>query len=1100
MSAAVICELELYECGLTISAILKLNATLSLRKPEEMQDLAKGLPYGWRVELKIRKTGTRVGQKYKCYISPVTGCKFYSKGEVSRYLKSRPKVERNVLTQSESHVVIERKDSVDGLPPGWTVKLKVTRKGDRIRTDPYYTDPMTGYVFRSRKDVLRYLKSGELGNYAFKPKEGDFKDVEQMDEKTSPSSTAKKQRHLPTVQTTISIEAVKNGHALESSTTGGISPSGYGSDQCEENTDLSSLTSLEVESSKRRKGKKVAAKKVLLSLPPMTVPSSEKQLLVNGAEEHERKPPLGSKNRKYKKELDIPRRVSKRLAEVNAKLAANVESPSATCQAASMQPPEPKLAANSSSGRQSHSVPEQSNQLESEKAGTFISFATTGEEPSEEGCHVGTQEQVKTACGNRGEEPHKQGLFCIGIEEQATGHRMPEPVYDQATHGKVEIETKADQKLESTLQLPFGGSWPDPSLEFAFKTLTGGEITEFSSIASLEIKSSTRRNGKKFATENAFLSVPPTTVPSSEKPLLENGLEEHGRKPPVGSRKRKDRKKELDIPRRVSKRLAEVNARLTSDIEGPSSICQEATMQPTEAKLAVNSTSGSRSRSVSEQPNQLESEKEGNSIFYATTGEEPFKQEGYHGSRGEEPHRQGLFCIGREEQATELRMPQPIWDQAPLGEFEVEMKADQKLESTLQLPFGDSWHQSLEFAFKTLTGAIPLEGGLVVQNCFQQQLTFTLLSEKFCKKPLVSNLNFLCVAGGEITELVTLASLETESSNRRKGKKVASKKVLLSVPPTTVPSSEKLLLENRLEEHERETERVSRKGRKEKELDIPRRVSKRLAEVKASLALDKEKPNSEQLNQLQFEKAGISMSHATTGEEPPKQERYHVGTKEQTDTAHRSRGKEHVKQGVSCVGREEETTKLEVPRALCNQATLANVEIETNADQLESTLQLPFGGSWPDPSLEFAFKTLTGAIPVENCFTVQDCFQHQVSSNLQFPFGDSWPDPSLEFAFKTLTGAIPVEDSLAVQEYLQHQQNSAHSQNNRLELPGFSIDNFRQTDNYFQFESMVKPGSPNQLHKPKAPVSTSASVVASTNNVVQRQEENADCKRREMNP
>lgn len=35
----------------------------------------------------------------------------------------------------------------------------------------YFTDPVTGYVFRSFKDVDRYLKTGEVGKLAFKPKE-----------------------------------------------------------------------------------------------------------------------------------------------------------------------------------------------------------------------------------------------------------------------------------------------------------------------------------------------------------------------------------------------------------------------------------------------------------------------------------------------------------------------------------------------------------------------------------------------------------------------------------------------------------------------------------------------------------------------------------------------------------------------------------------------------------------------------------------------------------------------------------------------------------------------------------------------------------------
>ena len=40
----------------------------------------------------------------------------------------------------------------------------------------YYIDPVSGYAFRSLKDVDRYLESGEIGRNAFKPK--DSSDME----------------------------------------------------------------------------------------------------------------------------------------------------------------------------------------------------------------------------------------------------------------------------------------------------------------------------------------------------------------------------------------------------------------------------------------------------------------------------------------------------------------------------------------------------------------------------------------------------------------------------------------------------------------------------------------------------------------------------------------------------------------------------------------------------------------------------------------------------------------------------------------------------------------------------------------------------------
>lgn len=51
----------------------------------------------------------------------------------------------------------------------------------------FYIDPKTGYVFRSKKDVLRYLETGKISRHAFKPKEGGDNDQELITNKISVS-------------------------------------------------------------------------------------------------------------------------------------------------------------------------------------------------------------------------------------------------------------------------------------------------------------------------------------------------------------------------------------------------------------------------------------------------------------------------------------------------------------------------------------------------------------------------------------------------------------------------------------------------------------------------------------------------------------------------------------------------------------------------------------------------------------------------------------------------------------------------------------------------------------------------------------------------
>ncbi|KAH9292724.1 hypothetical protein KI387_042090, partial [Taxus chinensis] len=55
-------------------------------------------------------------------------------------------------------------------------------------------------------------------------------------------------------------------------------------------------------------------------------------------------------------------------------------------------------------------------------------------------------------------------------------------------------------------------------------------------------------------------------------------------------------------------------------------------------------------------------------------------------------------------------------------------------------------------------------------------------------------------------------------------------------------------------------------------------------------------------------------------------------------------------------------------------------EIDLNKPNECSAIVSPFGDSWPDPCLEFAFKTLTGAIPIfDDNSALQDAFQHYFS-------------------------------------------------------------------------------------------------------------------------
>ncbi|KAF3448532.1 hypothetical protein FNV43_RR09245 [Rhamnella rubrinervis] len=82
---------------------------------------------------------------------------------------------------------------------------------------------------------------------------------------------------------------------------------------------------------------------------------------------------------------------------------------------------------------------------------------------------------------------------------------------------------------------------------------------------------------------------------------------------------------------------------------------------------------------------------------------------------------------------------------------------------------------------------------------------------------------------------------------------------------------------------------------------------------------------------------------------------------------------------------------------------------------------------------------------------------------LAFSLGDCWSDPCLDFAFKTLTGAIPIEDNL-VQGYFQEQLETTNNhKNGSLALPDFGSPGFFQSDISSHFDSPEKSVSGQQL-------------------------------------
>ncbi|XP_023541412.1 methyl-CpG-binding domain-containing protein 13 isoform X2 [Cucurbita pepo subsp. pepo] len=155
------------------------------------------LPPGWTVKVKVRKSG----KKDKYYYEPSSQMRFNSRAEVFRYLKTAaicyPESEESrTFKQSQNNVEV-KKTLAKGLPPGWIREIRETKTANRIRRDSFYIDPVNGNVFRSIREVHRYLTSGTVSRLAYKSRDQRGIDVEfQHDDISSPAVPKKEMQAI----------------------------------------------------------------------------------------------------------------------------------------------------------------------------------------------------------------------------------------------------------------------------------------------------------------------------------------------------------------------------------------------------------------------------------------------------------------------------------------------------------------------------------------------------------------------------------------------------------------------------------------------------------------------------------------------------------------------------------------------------------------------------------------------------------------------------------------------------------------------------------------------------------------------------------------
>ncbi|RDY02702.1 Methyl-CpG-binding domain-containing protein 13, partial [Mucuna pruriens] len=281
------------------------------------------LPPGWTVDVRVRKNGKR--DKY--YFPPSSGLKFNSKVEVFRYLDN---AQNKVRVQKISPNVVVEKAIAEGLPPGWVKKTRITTKRDTVRRDSYYIDPVSGYTFRSIKDVDRYLESGEIGRKALKPKDKDGSDMELKADKshvwvtgvlklkkgivnatkisTYTKPMVSSQSTSVTMKKTLSV-SMGQSSALDMIANDQQIPRPASSGEYMSVPMSACVVGSELTSSDQKEGK----------VGWTDEDAQEKQLQENSETKHETEKAQGKDRqckKKHKKEINFPRRASKRLAGI----------------------------------------------------------------------------------------------------------------------------------------------------------------------------------------------------------------------------------------------------------------------------------------------------------------------------------------------------------------------------------------------------------------------------------------------------------------------------------------------------------------------------------------------------------------------------------------------------------------------------------------------------------------------------------------------------------------------------------------------------------------------------------------------------------------
>ncbi|XP_047968480.1 uncharacterized protein LOC125212373 isoform X2 [Salvia hispanica] len=326
------------------------------------------------------------------------------------------------------------------LPDGWIKEIRTSKSGDRLRKDPFYTDPVSGYTFRSKPDALRYLETNDIRSCACKPRKRELDDIKSI-ENINLSSTPAKLKTQPF------LGEESNGGAETSGTKvpAELDTNTLEQEQVNQENSIKSAeigNKLEPENDVSKKDVRVMAVDAAMG-SPVADPSTNQQLPESG-----RRIKTGSRKPKKRRESSsTPTRTSKRLAGSEPEMKINLD----------LNKPSLRAALRGSTAKVVDASP-----IAPLKASDISQSSII--EPAKEAVEQVVIGMETCQDANRPKEVEKpmptEGSTIPAEQPGATGTAGTNPFVD------------GQQSQVSPLCYDFGDSWTNP-LEFALKTLTG---------------------------------------------------------------------------------------------------------------------------------------------------------------------------------------------------------------------------------------------------------------------------------------------------------------------------------------------------------------------------------------------------------------------------------------------------------------------------------------------------------------------------------------------------------------------------------------------------------------------------------------------------